>query len=488
MKKLLLLTLFTFGFIYADCSDGDYDNDLNCDITDTDDDNDGIEDEFDSCPQGELGWESNETTDYDSDGCLDSSSEDLDDDNDGALDDFDIDDNNIFVCSDNDYDGCEDCLSGSYDPSNDGPDNDGDGQCDLGDINIELHAGTNLISFYALPEDGNYSLANIFGDLGDNAIIMYTQGATGLNIGNSTWVGSLADVSEHRGYWLIVGESDNLQIHGIPTAPVFYDITIGHNLISYPYDYRHQSLSDALNDNTINSISAIYGEGVATIRIDNAWEGSLESFEGGKGYWIYANNDFQFEFNQPNVGDFSPNPLPNPPEIFSFNQSMYQYFYFINDVENLLVDGDWIVAYCNDVVVGSRQYNTENNIIDLPIMGYHYEESVELPELTTNYCQLGDIPLIKIHNSSGQIYEPVLNAEFGSLSFNEIGHAIVNLYSDNALIGDINEDGAINVVDIVNLVNWILGDFPYSIVADINEDGQINVVDIVNLVNLILNP
>ena len=52
--------------------------------------------------------------------------------------------------------------------------------------------------------------------------------------------------------------------------------------------------------------------------------------------------------------------------------------------------------------------------------------------------------------------------------------------------GDINYDNAVNVVDIVNLVNWIFNDTPYSCVADINSDGNINVVDVVNLVNLIL--
>jgi hypothetical protein len=54
-------------------------------MEDTDDDNDGVLDAFDDCPTGSLGWTSSGATDYDSDGCQDSS-EDMDDDNDGVSD------------------------------------------------------------------------------------------------------------------------------------------------------------------------------------------------------------------------------------------------------------------------------------------------------------------------------------------------------------------------------------------------------------------
>ena len=163
---------------------------------------------------------------------------------------------------------------------------------------------------------------------GDNAIIMYTQGATGLNIGNSTWVGSLADVSEHRGYWLIVGESDNLQVQGIPTAPVSYTVTEGNNLISYPYLYE-QGLSSGLDGTGAEgSLFAIYGEGEAAIVEDGVWLGALDGFQGGSGYWFVANQDFQFEYNEPTPGAFSRTPQLERPEHLVFKQSMNQYFYF----------------------------------------------------------------------------------------------------------------------------------------------------------------
>ena len=54
-------------------------------------------------------------------------------------------------------------------------------------------------------------------------------------------------------------------------------------------------------------------------------------------------------------------------------------------------------------------------------------------------------------------------------------------------LGDLNEDGATNVADIVGLVNAILNSQDYMIEYDVNQDGTINVADVVSLVNLILN-
>jgi len=52
--------------------------------------------------------------------------------------------------------------------------------------------------------------------------------------------------------------------------------------------------------------------------------------------------------------------------------------------------------------------------------------------------------------------------------------------------GDTDMNGIINVVDIVDVVNNILGDYQYSELGDINEDEILNVVDIVALVDMIL--
>ena len=70
-------------------------------------------------------------------------------------------------------------------------------------------------------------------------------------------------------------------------------------------------------------------------------------------------------------------------------------------------------------------------------------------------------------------------------------------YNDNAIelssyltLGDINDDGSINILDVVLLINFILGsDSPTdaeSIASDLNGDRIINILDVVQLVNIIL--
>jgi uncharacterized protein (TIGR02145 family) len=54
------------------------------------------------------------------------------------------------------------------------------------------------------------------------------------------------------------------------------------------------------------------------------------------------------------------------------------------------------------------------------------------------------------------------------------------------LSGDVNQDGVINVSDIVIAVNIVLGMSPFNELADINGDGIVNVQDIILLVNIIL--
>ena len=56
---------------------------------------------------------------------------------------------------------------------------------------------------------------------------------------------------------------------------------------------------------------------------------------------------------------------------------------------------------------------------------------------------------------------------------------------DDGISGDINQDGILNILDIVSLVNLVLAN-GFEVAGDINQDGILNILDIVSLVNLIL--
>ena len=58
----------------------------------------------------------------------------------------------------------------------------------------------------------------------------------------------------------------------------------------------------------------------------------------------------------------------------------------------------------------------------------------------------------------------------------------------NEILGDINADGLLNVLDVVLIVAIVLdGDNENNQQADINNDGNIDVLDVVQLVNIIIN-
>ena len=58
---------------------------------------------------------------------------------------------------------------------------------------------------------------------------------------------------------------------------------------------------------------------------------------------------------------------------------------------------------------------------------------------------------------------------------------------NNILAGDINNDGLVNIQDVIQIINIILDNVEYDEFADLNEDGLINVQDIIIIVFIILN-
>jgi len=57
--------------------------------------------------------------------------------------------------------------------------------------------------------------------------------------------------------------------------------------------------------------------------------------------------------------------------------------------------------------------------------------------------------------------------------------------SGEIVVGDINQDGEVNILDVVIAVDIILS-VEYNVIGDVNYDGFVNVIDIVIIVNIIL--
>ena len=58
---------------------------------------------------------------------------------------------------------------------------------------------------------------------------------------------------------------------------------------------------------------------------------------------------------------------------------------------------------------------------------------------------------------------------------------------NNFIMGDVNGDDVVNILDVVIIVQIIIGNEDSVISADFNQDGVINVIDVVQLVGIVIN-
>ena len=89
-----------------------------------------------------------------------------------------------------------------------------------------------------------------------------------------------------------------------------------------------------------------------------------------------------------------------------------------------------------------------------------------------------DVSSLPSSNYSLEVYPAHAPNKMQSFAFNL--HGSISL-------GDMNGDGALNVLDVVILANLILAGDNSNPAGDLNQDGSLNILDIVSLVNLILD-
>ncbi|MBC8310782.1 MAG: hypothetical protein H8E72_00610 [Candidatus Marinimicrobia bacterium] len=116
-------------------------------------------------------------------------------------------------------------------------------------------------------------------------------------------------------------------------------------------------------------------------------------------------------------------------------------------------------------------YKNENG---RTLFGHNGGDEGSSTEMFISYSdEIGVIVLCNIDN-----YNAVLQVEEALFDFAE--------ETTFSILGDVNQDGQINVLDVISTVNLILSG-GYENSADINTDGVINVLDIISLVSIILD-
>ena len=101
---------------------------------------------------------------------------------------------------------------------------------------------------------------------------------------------------------------------------------------------------------------------------------------------------------------------------------------------------------------------------------------------------------IPISDIRGELIDlRMLSYEFVILEVNGVSceFALDDIFWDGGvidnLLGDLNGDNNIDILDVVSIVNIIIENNNYNQHADLNNDGNIDVLDVVQIVNIILN-
>ena len=130
----------------------------------------------------------------------------------------------------------------------------------------------------------------------------------------------------------------------------------------------------------------------------------------------------------------------------------------------------------------------------------------------SSFCGNSDLPLVIDPYPSLPIRD-----QFGESSFNEFHKKIIILghdgeylgmitvnsvsvgvknyildilaenYQEDSLLGDLNNDEILNILDVIQLINLILAGEDNS-AADMNGDDIVNILDVIQLINIILLP
>jgi len=179
-------------------------------------------------------------------------------------------------------------------------------------------------------------------------------------------------------------------------------------------------------------------------------------------------------FDQHGV-DWIPDGYLGAGNILLFNNNHSEESSAVLEIENVADDNGFYFIYNNDSY--------------LPLnYSWIYESNFYSP-ITSGAYRLPNGNTIITCSAEEYIFEVSYNGELEWQYHTNMPVSRAMKYSfnffTNDILGDINEDNIVDILDIVLLVNFILSN-EYNEFADINIDGNVDILDVVQLVNIIL--
>lgn len=262
--------------------------------------------------------------------------------------------------------------------------------------------------------------------------------------------------------------------------------------INYPaeiFPYRsalwHKFLVESYGDSTITrliwenyGLDYASGENVSLFPIynnalDEVSNGDIQLSDAFSEYalWRYFTGDRSQNLNYFNQSESycesKISTLEDSSYVLFNNTGGVYYFELLDDINNITIAS----SNYNDIAISLLLTDFNNNISTIPLFLDNETTTFNFADYT-NYDRILIINTRYLDSLSEEIeFEIILNSEI--------------------LLGDINDDGTVNINDIIILINYILLHIEYSdesfLASDINLDLELNIMDVVQLINIILS-
>jgi hypothetical protein len=166
---------------------------------------------------------------------------------------------------------------------------------------------------------------------------------------------------------------------------------------------------------------------------------------------------------------------------------------------NITNDQTWAFDYPITIeILSNNEYNVINNPGNQLVSDLYPGTEVVYYNPTTNILSFQWVQYYH-YSCGGACYSSVpfevISLENGQLTLyynNGSGpapqaYSMFLLDAEPQVYGDINGDGLVNILDVIQSVNIILNLEDYNSSADMNDDGMVNILDVIQIVNIILS-
>ena len=202
--------------------------------------------------------------------------------------------------------------------------------------------------------------------------------------------------------------------------------------------------------------------------------------EEGERCFVTGNNEVENNSGQDDVDGGTTTLFSKNYDLSNFDSVLLTYWrWYTNNLGNNPGTDYWVVQVTNNGIDWVDLENTNLSNPSWQQQRFVLNEYINLSDNVQFRFIASDLSYSGDTGSGGSLVEAALD-DF-----------TLEAVAFDATYGDVNFDGNLDVLDVILIVNIILGEYdPTSSqadVADLNNDGSIDVTDIVNIVNIILN-